>query len=228
MRRLAFSTAIAFTPMLALAQVGHTPQRSPYRDLEYRMELTLFGGQFMPAKDPARVAPQTGPLAGLHWEMRLGGPAYFYARVAQAFTDRRVINPVNPPATRLIEERSVGVTLADVGFAMNLTGFKAWHGLVPVLGGGLGVASAFDSFDEGGYKFGTPFMFALRPGIKLVRRGRWSGRIDASAYLYRLRYPPSYFTTTTGTTPVLPANAERQYWKRNMALSIGLTYGFSR
>jgi len=120
------------------------------------------------------------------------------------------------------------VLLTDVGFALNLTGYKSWHRIVPSLGGGLGIGAGFDSPDVGGYKFGMPFLLALRPAIKIAPGGRLQGRIDATNYFYRIRYPETYFTKTTADPAPLAANAARNVWKRNLGLTAGLTYTFGR
>jgi 2,3-bisphosphoglycerate-independent phosphoglycerate mutase len=48
----------------------------------YRQELTGFTGYYAAAEDPVGVAPRSGPMLGVRYEIRLGGPAQFYARAA--------------------------------------------------------------------------------------------------------------------------------------------------
>lgn len=227
-RLLLLAAVTASLPAAAGAQVGYLPRNSPFRDLEHRQELTFFGGQYQARKDPARVAPQSGPMFGMHYEFRMTGPAYFTVNTAMVTTDRRVIDPNQLLATRFLGTKSVNMLLTDVGFALNLTGFKSWHGLVPSLGGGLGVGAGFDKPDTGFYKFGYPFLLTLRPAIKFAPRGRWQGRIDATNYFYRIRYPDSYFTKSTADPTVLEPTAGRNVWTRNVGFTLGLTYSFGR
>ncbi len=227
-RRIPIAMILAALPLAAGAQVGHPPQRSPYRDLEYRQELTFFGGRYGAAADPAGVAPQSGAMVGAHWEYRLGGPAYLTARVAGVVTERREIDPRLDFEERFLGTKSMVATFTDVGFALNLTGYKSWRGLIPTLGGGLGVAAGFDGRDPGGYSFGTPFLLTLRPGIKFAAAGRWQGRLDATNYFFRVRYPETYFIKTGADDPVLDPSAARNYWKRNLALTLGVTYTYGR
>lgn len=215
-------------PAPLAAQVGHTPRTSPYRDLEYRQELTFFGGQYSPSTDPAGVSPRSGAMMGAHWEYRIAGPAYLTARMALALSERNVIDPRLDAEDRLQGIKDVAVMFSDVGFALNLTGYKSWRGLIPTLGGGLGMVAGFDGFDVGGYRVGTPFLLTLRPGIKFSAGGHWQGRIDATNYFFRVRYPESYFTKTGADDPVLDPQAARNYWKRNLALTLGVTYTFGR
>ena len=228
MLRTLFFACCLVTPVLVSAQVGHDPLKSPYRDLEYRQELSFIGGRFDAAIDPARVAPTGGPMLGAHYELRLGGPVYFTARVVGVLSNRSVIDPKLEVVNRIKGDRSVPMVMADAGFSLNLTGFKSWHGIVPVLGGGLGLGAGFEKLDVGGYRFGYPFLVTARPGIKVARRGLWQGRIDATNYFYRIRYPDTYFVKTGADAPVLEPGSARSYWKRNLGVTAGITRTFGR
>ena len=80
------AAAVALLASTAGAQVGYPPERSPYRDVEFRQELTLFSGYYAAGQDPAKVAPQSGPMLGLRYDVRVGGPASLTARVARVFS----------------------------------------------------------------------------------------------------------------------------------------------
>ena len=127
--------------------VGHPPARSPFRDLEFKHELTLFGGYYQAAKDPAGVAPRSAPMEGIRYELTVGGPVQFVARLARVNSERHVINPLEPRATRDLGVQSWPVYLTDLGFSLNLTGQRSWHGIVPVVSGGIGIASDLDKQD---------------------------------------------------------------------------------
>lgn len=215
-------------PSLAHAQVGHLPAKSPYHDLEYRQELSFLGGYFDAAIDPARVAPRSAPMVGVHYEIRLGGPMYFTARSIGVFSSRTVVDPKLEIVNRFQGDKSSPFLLTDVGFALHLTGYKSWHGLVPVIAGSGGLGTGFEKLDVGGYRFGFPFVLAARPGIKFSRAGKWQGRVDATNYFYRVRYPETYFVKTGADDPVMPAGSARNYWKRNLALNVGITRTFGR
>lgn len=212
----------------AAAQIGHMPAESPYRDLPYRQHFILFGGYHAAASDAAGVAPQGGPITGLRYGIRVGGPAYFMARLANVFTERTVIDPDLPAGQREIETRGTSLLLADIGVAMNLTGQKSWNGLAPVLQGGVGVAANFDGADEGGYEFGTPFAITFGGGVRWTRGGRVEVRADVTDYLYQIRYPDSYYTAPAGQDPVLPTEQPQNSWKHNLALTLGVSYHFGR
>jgi len=211
-------------------QVGHTPEASPYVDLVYRQEVTTFTGYLATQRDPARVAPRSGPLAGARYSLYLAGPAYFTARVAYAQSERTVLDPLEPAATRtVLAAASAPLLLADLGVALSLTGFKSWHGLVPEVGGGVGIVSDFRrNSDVGGFSFGTRFALSLGAGIRWVPGGRFQLRADLTDNLYRIAYPTSYYEPARDGTRILPARQPRALWTHNPSVTLGVSYLFWR
>ena len=68
MKRALFVMAFALIAAPATAQtvdVGYPPPQSPFRDLEYKHELTAFAGYYLAPKDPAGVAPRSAALEGI-------------------------------------------------------------------------------------------------------------------------------------------------------------------
>jgi hypothetical protein len=217
-------------PAAASAQVGSLPENSPFRDLEYRQELTAFTGWFLASKDPAGVAPRSGPLLGARYDVRIGGPAQFSARLATAFSERRVIDPTERGASRELGVQEQALYLADAGITVNLTGQKSWHTLVPFTQLGVGIASDFKGRDAGGYRFGTTFAFNFGGGLRWIPRDRWQVRADLTDWLYQIQYPETYYVPTTvgGSDAVLRATDAKSVWKHNVALTIGGSYLFFR
>jgi hypothetical protein len=217
-------------PASAAAQVGTVPENSPFRDLEYRQEVSAFTGWFVASKDPAGVAPRSGPLLGARYDVRIGGPAQFTARIGTAFSERRVIDPTEAGADRELGIREQSLFLGDVGIAVNLTGQKSWRTLVPYTQFGVGVASDFKGRDAGGYQFGTTFAFNFGGGLRWIPGNRWQVRADVTDWLYQLQYPETYYVPTTvgGSDAVLGATDAKSVWKHNFALTIGGSYLFFR
>ena len=217
-------------PASAFAQVGSLPENSPFRDLEYRQEFSAFTGWFAASKDPAGVAPRSGPLLGARYDVRIGGPAQFSARFATAFSERRVIDPTEAGADRELGVSEQALYLGDVGLAVNLTGQKSWHTLVPFTQVGVGLASDFKGRDAGGFRFGTSFAFNFGGGLRWVPGNRWQVRVDATDWLYQIQYPETYYVPTTvgGSDAVLGARDAKSVWKHNVALTIGGSYLFFR
>jgi hypothetical protein len=214
----------------AWAQVGHLPGNSPYEDLEYRQEWSWFVGYFDARKDPVGVAPQGGMLLGTRWDVRLAGPAYFTGRLAGASLSRRIIDPTKPIGQRFVGEENVPVALIDAGFSVNLTGFRSWHSLVPVVSGGFGtVTDVRGKNDIADYRFGMPLTFTFGAGIKWVPLdSKWQVRLDWSNYEYRIHYPGSYYLKTGTDDPVRLPDQPHSLWRRNVSYQLGISYLFRR
>ena len=205
--------------------VGYPSPRSPFRDLEYKQEATAFGGYYLAGKDPAGVAPRSGPMAGIRYEVGVGGPAQIVARLARVMSERRVINPLEPQATRELGVQDWPLYLVDVGMSINLTGQRSFRGLVPIIYTGVGLASDLDKqVDEDPFNIGTTFAFSLATGVRFVPGGRFQARADVGTWFYQVKYPTAYYGVTSDNTTVLEADQEKDLWKRNLGLTLGVSY----
>jgi hypothetical protein len=216
------------TPLAA--QVGHVPQRSPYTDLEYRQEATFFGGYYNAGEDRVGVAPGSGPMFGVRYDLRLGGPASLTSKFAYVRGERTVIDPRRPADDRVVDNGAAWpVYMADVGISLNLTGQRSYRRLVPFVNGAVGVASDLKgSADVGAWKFGTPFAFSLGGGIKWVPAGNLQARLDVFDQLYQIKYPNSYYVTASDGTSVLQTRDGKSDWTSNLGLTFGVSYLFFR
>jgi hypothetical protein len=210
------------------AQVGYEPPASPFRDLEYKQEVTAFAGYFRAAEDVAGVAPRGGPAVGVRYELRLGGPVQLMVRAMRASSERQLVDASAPAESRVLGVRSQGLYVADLGLTLNLTGQKSWRGLVPVVNGGLGFASDFQGDADPqtdttrtGYKFGTPFAFSFGTGVRWTPGGRFQLRADVTDYLYQVKYPDTFFVAPTGGTALLGPDVKQNQWKNNLAFTLG-------
>ena len=138
MKQLLSALALAIVATTAGAQVGHLPQNSPFRDVETRQEFTFFGGHYSAGQDPINVAPHGGPMFGLRYEIHVGGPAFLMARWSHVNSDRFPIDPTKSGAAAQLGRKNVGVNLFDLNLALNLTGQKSYHSIVPVVNFGAG------------------------------------------------------------------------------------------
>lgn len=228
MKYLSGAIALAFVAASGGAQVGHLPANSPFADLESGQELTLFGGYFAAARDPLGVAPRAAPMFGLRYEKTVGGPAALLVRLAHVTSERNAVDPTSV-AARQLGRHKVGLTIIDANVAVNLTGQKSWHNLVPVLNLGAGLAICGCTVEADPYRFGTPFAFSLGGGVRYVPGGRFQLRVDLNDYLYQLKYPAEYFVAPSATAPpVAPADQAKSFWKNNLAVTIGASYLFFR
>ena len=223
---LAITFAALAAPLAAQGvDVGHDPERSPFRDLEYKQEATVFGGYYIAGKDPAGVAPRSGPMVGIRYEVGVGGPVQIVARLANVMSERRVINPVEPANARELGMQSWPIYIADGGMSINLTGQRSWHGVVPVIYTGIGIVSdAGKKVAEDPYKLGTTFAFSLAGGLRIVPGGRFQLRADVGTWFYQIKYPDQYYALTSDNTSVLESDQAKNFWKRNLGLTLGGSY----
>ena len=227
MKQVLFALTFAVCASSAAAQVdvGYPPPKSPYRDLEFKQEATAFGGYFLAAKDPAGVAPRSGPMMGVRYEVTVGGPAQLVARLARVNSERRVIDPSLPKATRDLGIQTWPIYLADVGMSLNLTGQRSWHGVVPIIYTGVGLASDLDKqHDDDPFNLGTTFALSLAGGLRIVPGGRFQLRADAGTYIYQIKYPTAYYGLTSDNTTVLDTKQAKNFWKRNFGFTLGASY----
>lgn len=222
-----FALLLAVAP--ASAQVGHKPSESPFRDLPWKQSLGVFAGGFDTGRDPAGVGPQPGWLAGVRYDLRIGGPMSLTGRLGTATTSRRVLDPTKLASARYIGDQKSGLLTADLGLAMNLTGQKSFHRLVPVLSGGVGVVSDFRGTpDDGGYRFGTRFSLDWGFGVRYHSQGRWEPRVDFTNFLWQLQYPPSYAVKPGDGSAAIVKSAKSGPWMGNHLWSFGMSYQLFR
>ena len=228
MNRFAIALIVGLAPTGMAAQVGHLPQDSPFRDVPYRHELTTYSGWYTGAEGSAGVGPQAGPIAGVSYDIRIGGPAFFSAHGAYAFSQRNVIDPLNPVATRHQGVKDVGLVMLDAGITLNLTGQKSWHGFIPFTRFGAGIVmNVGGQADPANFTIGTPFALIFGGGLRWTSGGRWQLRLDATDHLFQLSYPSSYNSIPEGGgRPVLIGDTEE--WTHNGVFTIGASYIISR
>jgi len=230
-KRFVASTAFVITGLLAaptaVAQVGHLPTQSPYVDLAHSQELTFFGGEYHAHRDAANVGPLSGPIFGVHYEWRAGGPAHLEGELARISSDRNVINPLIAGPTRNRGQESRPLYTGDFSLGISLTGSKSWHHIVPEVLGGVGFISDFQTApDSGGFKFGTRFALNWGGGIRIVPGGRWQIRGDIKNRLYSMSYPESFFVAPAGGTALVTTTTSKSFWTNNPAFTLGLSYLF--
>ena len=228
MKHLLSALALAIVAPTAGAQVGHLPENSPFRDVETRQEFTFFGGHYSAGQDPINVGPHGGPMYGLRYEIHVGGPAFLMARWSHVNSYRFPIDPTKSGSAAQLGKKNVGLNLLDLNLALNLTGQKSYHSIVPVVNFGAGIASCGCTVDPDPYAFGTPFAFSFGGGLRYVPGGRFQLRVDLNDYLYQLKYPTQYYLTPTGGTAAVTGNQSRSFWKNNRALTVGASYLFFR
>ena len=212
----------------SVAQVGHPPNRSPYRDI-------TLGGSFVPAvgylsgdRGVVGVGPSNGKVFGVRYERPLSRVLGASLSVADALTSRYVVDPTKDSASRTSGPVDNSVVLLDVGLHMVLTGGKTWHGFAPYLGvsAGVAVASAVPS-DTSQYRFRTRFTFGPQLGLRWYLWERLSLRADARVLFWRLTYPLQFRDPSpVDGSRALPETGALTEWTRHPWLSAGVGWTF--
>lgn len=210
-------------PAAASAQVGHRPESSPYEDFKIGQTVSIMAGWLAVKGDPAGVAPKSTAIGQLRYDLGIGGPASLFVRYMLAPTDRTVLLPSNPRATRVMGTQSATTHLMDLGFDISLTGRKTWHHLMPSLNSGVGIVSNFASADTGYYRFGTKFAFTLGGSLRFLPSRGPQIRVDLTRALWKYQYPDNYFVKASDTTSVLTNTRQRSAWRNNFGVSAGVS-----
>lgn len=228
MKALLFGVLTLLAASPASAQVGYPPTQSPYADLEYRQELTPIFGYNRARTDPAGILPRSAAVAGLRYEIYIAGPVSFSSELSRTLSERNVVDPTKPRATRSLGVEGAAVHSLDVALAMGLTGRKSWHNIVPQIRAGVGIMQSNAKDESSGYKFGTPFAFQFGGGLKFVPGGRFQFRADVSERLFKQSYPDSYARPASDNTAVISEGTERSFYTHHTLLTVGVSYQFMR
>ena len=229
-RRLLAGTAAClavFQPTTALAQVGHLPENSPYKDMRIKQALVFYGGVMSGGEGNAGVGPTNGPVGGVRWEIAVGAPSILFLGLSMANLERPLVNPDDPPDTRFLDSANQRIVMVDAGLNFVLTGRKTWRGLAPYMGVGFGMAFGGPvPEDLSGYTFKTKFHIDPTIGIRFHPSPRFHFRIEGRAVFWRLNYPPRFFD---GTDPLLNDLIQTNTnWTVHPTLLFGIGYTLRR
>lgn len=232
-RSLPIALAIALAALVAAplaAQVGHTPETSPFEDLRGRQSLTLFAGLLAPGGDPAGVGPRTGMHLGARYDILLTGPLWLQVGAMYApRLERTYKDPLATGAARIVGTSVRPLAGLEAGFGLNITGNKAWHGVAPQLHGAFGwVTGGTAKQDVGSYVFGNKFTISYGLGVRVVTGGPWEVNADLTHLFWKYKYPADYGPGgAAGSNAILESQALGP-WKGNLRLSVGMSRYFFR
>ena len=207
------------------AQVGHEPDRSPYRDIESSHTLTPSFGYMWGSGGTLGLGPHKGTVYGLRADARVSGPLTLGLAMSYGDLKRNYFDLQDSTGTALRGQITTHVVQAEVSAQFNLTGKKSWHRLAPFIGinGGLAFATSA-KVDSSGYKFGAKFVFApmvgtriaIAKGVLLRAEWRWN--------FWQLKYPATYTLLTPGQERLLGSTLSE--WVATPTLTAGLSIGF--
>ncbi|MGZ8398179.1 MAG: hypothetical protein ACXWWN_03995, partial [Gemmatimonadales bacterium] len=126
--------ALLCVPTVALAQVGHSPGGSPYRDIRKGHTFTVTGGYFGGGGGVVDVGPHRGTVFGGRYDIRSASALQIGLAVAQADLKRYILNPALPPENRISGPVGQSVTFVEIALQFNLSGGKSWYRIAPFVG----------------------------------------------------------------------------------------------
>ncbi len=230
-RILLLSLLLVAPGALAAQQVGTTPERSPFQDILTHETFTLFAGRFAGNTNAAGTGARPGLMLGARLNVSVSSALDISATVGEVFTNRLRIDAGGDTA-RVMGNLNVRLIAADLGLQLNLTGDKSWHRLAPYAYLGLGVTTPTAKVvDPGGFELGTDFTVVPAIGTRLFVSRSLSLHIEARDYYYRYTFPLFYFdrpyAAHADKSPVLANSVGDREWYSNLALWVGVTYGFN-
>lgn len=226
---------LLLAPTSALAQVGHRPESSPYRDIRKGHTLTVTGGYFGGSGGQFNIGPHRGEVFGGRYDIRSASTIQVGLAFARGNLDRFIIDPFVRLANRRSGPVRQSVTFAELDLQFNLSGGKSWHRIAPFVGAGVGLAfgSATPPADSSQYKFGRKLYVVPSAGFRLFLTDRLHLRGEARAVFWKLNYPTTFQAEPTeepGTTEnpnaVIVGNKLTE-WTGSPWLQVGLGYSFS-
>ncbi len=230
-RRIALLSLVAASPIAA--QVGHAPDRSPYREIMPGTTVELLTARLGGSGGPIPVGPRNGTLFGIRALLRAKNTVSLGFGVWGGSAERTALDPLKTPPNRDLGPVDVQLIGGEAAIQMNVTGGKHWHGLAPFTGVSLGIASAREEEDDpSGYEFGNKFYFAPMLGTRVMLGNRGYVRLEGRGYVWNLKYPTSFSmeptdvpATSDQSRAINPAGRSGQYVFAP-ALTLGIGWSF--
>ena len=229
---LAVAMLLSNIPTVQLsAQVGHDPAHSPYWDVQRGVGPVFFAGHLSGDRGRADAGPSNALGFGARYELPLGRSTLVQFTAAYLKGDRFIRNPTLADTARDKRYGPVDSDLLFTEFALQLrlTGGKAWHGLAPYFGSGIGLTldlrSPGDTTDSG-YKFGTKLTFSAATGVRWHVTRKINVQLDARSVFWRLKYPLSFHSLGPDGTRVIPIEKPLTEWTTHPWVSLGFGWIF--
>ena len=221
---------IAALLVLAAAPVAAQHISSPYRYIEPRQYVMLFGGPLSTQTGAVQLGPASGKIFGAQWGYRLSGPFQLEVTLGYAPLQRTVRDTIRsrPDTTTYVARGTAnqGLLVAMAGLRFDVTGPRTWHGLQPYMLFGVGAVTGTSGQNGGDaavpqdvrFSFGTSFAAQVGGGLEWYVTRRLGLRLDGRATLWKV-HTPAAFVLRDAT---LPASE----WTQNASLVGGLAVHF--
>ena len=215
------------------AQVGHPPERSPYRDVRFGSSLTPIFGRLGGDGGEAGVGPHNGNTYGIRFGFRMSG--FIEGGVSATYMDleRLIVDADDSVATRVSGPVSQSVVMIEAALQFNLTGGKTWHNIQPFFTGGVGYnfSSSTDA-DTSGFEFGKRFSISPGIGARYFLGQRVQLRVELRRHFWKLKYPDSFLDepeeepgTEDDPNAVIPGGKDNE-WASGWWVMGGIGFSF--
>jgi hypothetical protein len=202
---------------------------TPYRFFEETQAAGLTLAYISTDRGSVGLGPESGIAFGGRYHIRLSGPFFVEGEALYFPTTRAVLDSVVVDSAFVQRgEADIALALVQASLRFQVTGQRTWHGLLPfiLLGGGVALqVKDDDAADaavpaEARFDFGTTFAGQLGAGIEVFPVERLAIRLDVRNVLWQLETPQSLLEADVGR--LLPA----EEWTNNLTASIGLSFHF--
>lgn len=187
--------------------------RSPLRYIEERQGLSFYGGYLFTESEltlndstRADLGPQSAPIFGARYQLRISGPISGTVGVAYAPSERKLLlaEAVNDStAIRVIDTGNTApsrIVMAELGLTFSLTGPRAWNGLAPFVGISAGLAQEIGRItadeeevpEPEQFDFGPSFALGLRAGTDFFVTRNAALRLEVNPRLWRQSAPQGF------------------------------------
>ncbi len=233
MARITWSVTLLLMTLLpagAAAQVGHAPNRSPYRDIPKGHTVTGVGALFGGTGGRFGIAPHDGPVFGLRYDIRTGSTIQMGLQLSRGTLERQIIDPFVVVAQRVRGPVDQTASFVELDLQLNLTGGKTWHRLAPFVGAGVGITLASGTAaDTSGFELGKKIFLAPHAGLRFFLTDRIHLRTEARVLFWKLSYPASFTRAPTDEpeAPPVITDGNVSEWTTSSWLQAGLGFSFS-
>jgi hypothetical protein len=231
------SYALTAAALLLLFAAPASAQRidSPYRFLDHSQSLGVYGGYLNAAEGRIGAGPQSAPIFGATWHLRVSGPFALGVDIGLSPSSRTVRDTsfvVEDSSWTAVGDADMTLLVAMANLRFNVTGARTWNGLQPFLLFGAGVAvdlsgtSEVDLEVESNARFshGTSFAGQLGAGLD------WFPVVAAIAVNARCTQhaveaesvPEAFVLTRAGR-----ARCRAREWEQNYVATAGLFISIS-
>jgi hypothetical protein len=204
--------------------------RSPYRFVDANQAVGVFGGYVITDRGNLELGPESAPVFGARYRIRVSGPIDVAGSVGLLPTSRSLIG-LDTTATDTsrvrVGETDLTLLLLEGALRFNVTGPRTYRGMQPYLALSLGVAIDASGTSaeeeellpvEARFDFGTSFAAGIGGGVDIYLRRGLSVGLDARDTLWKLSTPRALLAADM--------RAPESEWTQNLQLSAGVWLHF--